>query len=229
MLPIRQQLDPDDRYTNANKVEYIVLHDTGNKTDSDEANANYFCGGYRKSSAHYFVDDDSITQLVLDKDGAFHCGDGNGKYGITNRNSIGIEMCRVNNTVTVKTESNTIELVKYLMKKYNVPISKVVRHYDASRKPCPGSFITNNWARWSYFKSKLTDIPVPVTNEVKVKYGSVTATTLNIRDGAGTNYKIIGTVKKGEKIKILKESGEWYKIEFKNQEAWVSKAYVKLV
>lgn len=156
MVPIKTRLDPDDHYAGANKVEYIVIHDTGNTTDSDEANANYFVTGTRNASAHYFVDDDSITQVVKDSDGAFHCGDGHGQYGITNRNSLGIEMCRVNGTVTSKTEANTIEIVKAKMKQYNVPLSKVVRHYDASRKNCPSSFSANNWARWNAFKVKLS-------------------------------------------------------------------------
>jgi N-acetylmuramoyl-L-alanine amidase CwlA len=156
MLPIKQRLDNDDHYDGGNTKEYIVMHDTGNTTDSDEGNANYFCTGSRDASAHYFVDDDSITQVVLDDDCSWHCGDGGGAYGITNRNSIGIEMCRVNNSVTATTEVNAIELVKYLMAKYNIPVERVVRHYDASRKICPASFSANGWSRWYAFKAKLT-------------------------------------------------------------------------
>lgn len=156
MLPIKQQLSNYNHYDGGNSIEYIVLHDTGNANDTAEGNANYFCGGDRGASAHYFVDDDSIVQVVKDTDGAWHCGDGAGKYGITNRNSIGIEQCRVNNSVTATTEANTLELVKFLMAKYNVPIEKVVRHYDASRKNCPSSFNTDGqWTRWNNFKAKL--------------------------------------------------------------------------
>jgi N-acetylmuramoyl-L-alanine amidase len=156
MLPIRQQLDNDDHYEGGNTKEYLIIHDTGNSTDSDEANANYFCGGQRNSSAHYFVDDDSTTQLVLEDNCAFHVGDGKNAYGINNRNSIGIELCRVNDTITETTENNAIELVKYLMNKYNIPIDKVCRHWDASRKSCPEAFMANDWARWHEFKNKLT-------------------------------------------------------------------------
>jgi N-acetylmuramoyl-L-alanine amidase len=155
MVEIKKQLDNNDHYSGNNNIEYIVIHDTGNTTDSDEANANYFCSGTRNSSAHYFVDDDSITQLVEDFDGAWHVGDGKGQYGITNRNSLGIEMCRVNDTVSTITENNTIELVKAKMKEYNIPIEHIVRHYDASRKICPEAFSADNWTRWNDFKSKL--------------------------------------------------------------------------
>jgi len=64
-------------------------------------------------------------------------------------------MCRKNNDVTEKTEENTIELIKSLMKKYNINIENVVRHYDASRKLCPQSFSKTGWKRWTDFKIKL--------------------------------------------------------------------------
>ena len=170
MVNIQTRLDNDDHYDGGNTHEYIVMHDTGNVTDTDEGNANYFCTGSRQASAHYFVDDDSITQIVLDNDCSWHCGDGGGRYGIDNRNSIGIEMCRTDNVVSATTEANAIDLVKTLMTKYNVSIDKVVRHYDASRKICPSSFSPDNWSRWWNFKAKLVAIvpstPIPSSGEV---------------------------------------------------------------
>ena len=159
MVQIKQRFDSDDHYKGGNTKEYIVIHDTGNYTDSDEGNANYFCTGSRNSSAHYFVDDDSITQIVMDDDCSWHCGDGGGAYGIGNRNSIGIEQCRVNGVVTDRTKNNTLELVAMLMKKYGIPESKVVRHYDASRKNCPASFnLDGKWTRWFQFKNELHNL-----------------------------------------------------------------------
>lgn len=157
MLNIKVRLDNDDHYVGGNNIKYIVVHDTGNVTDSDEGNANYFCTGSRNASAHYFVDNDSITQVVKDSDCSWHCGDGNGKYGITNRNSLGIELCRVNNKVEYQTKVNAAELIRSLMSKYNVSIDRVVRHYDASRKNCPSSMSANNWAEWYEFKNMISN------------------------------------------------------------------------
>lgn len=154
MVNIKKQIDSDDHY-NCNLIEYIVMHSTGNYTDSDEANAKYFCSGYRGASAHYFIDDDSITQVVEDFNGAYHCGDGGGKYGITNKNSLGIEMCQVQGQITDITMSNAIDLVKMKMAEYCIHIEKVVRHYDASRKPCPEPWKPNDWAKWYEFKERL--------------------------------------------------------------------------
>ena len=171
MLNIKVRLDNDDHYVGGNNIKYIVVHDTGNVTDSDEGNANYFCTGSRNASAHYFVDNDSITQVVKDSDCSWHCGDGNGRYGITNRNSLGIELCRVNNKVEYQTKVNAAELIRNLMNKYNVSIDKVVRHYDASRKNCPSSMSANNWAEWYEFKNMITN-NVTSSNNTNANTGS---------------------------------------------------------
>ncbi|WP_346888349.1 N-acetylmuramoyl-L-alanine amidase [Clostridium sp. UBA1056] len=141
---------------NGNSIKYIVMHFTGNTDDTALNNANYFGGGNRNASAHYFIDDNNIVQVVEDINASWNCGDGNGAYGITNQNSIAIEMCGTNRDISAATENNTLELVKYLMDKYNVSIDNVVRHYDASRKICPSPWSSNGWSKWYEFKNKLT-------------------------------------------------------------------------
>ncbi len=50
--------------------------------------------------------------------------------------------------------------------------------------------------------------------------GTVTATSLNVRSGPGTNYAIVTVkgsnafLKKGEKVTLVKKEGDWYKISF---------------
>jgi N-acetyl-anhydromuramyl-L-alanine amidase AmpD len=55
-----------------------------------------------------------------------------------------------------KTIANTIELVKDLMKKYNIAPDNVVRHYDVTHKICPEPFVRNP-KLWEEFKSKLNE------------------------------------------------------------------------
>lgn len=165
MLKIQKKISPYNHY-NYNVVKYIVIHDVGTRSTAKN-NADYFYGGDRGASAHYFVDDISIWQVVKDDDGAWHVGDGYGKYGIDNQNSIGIEMCLPTGVVTYKTELNTLELTLYLMKKYNVPAKRVVRHYDASRKQCSKQFSKNNWKRWKEFKKKIESGKVEETIMLK--------------------------------------------------------------
>ena len=97
-----------------------------------------------------------IQTVDSDVNYSWHCGDGHGKYGITNQNSLGIEICiEKDGNPTEATLQSTLELIKFLMKKYNISINNVVRHYDASRKKCPKSFMKNNWCKWYEFKRTL--------------------------------------------------------------------------
>ena len=50
-------------------------------------------------------------------------------------------------------------------------------------------------------------------NETKQQFGRVNvSTSLNVRQGAGTSYKKIGSLYKGDRVEILDRSGAWYKI-----------------
>ena len=141
-------------------IKYIVIHDTGNTGKGANASAhfNYFNGGNRNSSADFFVDDTQIMQINdYNKYYTWHCGDGKGKYGITNSNSIGIEICINSDGNYNKAFKNAVELTKWLMKELNIPLDRVVRHYDASRKTCPATMSGNSWALWSDFKKQLTE------------------------------------------------------------------------
>ena len=149
-------------------IKYIVIHYTGNDGDSDEGNANYFKGN-RGVSAHYFVDDDSITMTVPDNYVAWAVGGkkyndciqtGGGKwYGkCTNNNSISIELCdSIKNgkyDFTDNTINQAVELTRELMQKYNIPIANVIRHFDVNGKKCPLPFV-NSPSKWDDFKEML--------------------------------------------------------------------------
>ncbi len=55
-----------------------------------------------------------------------------------------------------------------------------------------------------------------------------TASTLNLRAGAGTNYKVTGKLPKGTGCYILASSGNWRKIKtFKGKIGWVSATYLR--
>ena len=151
-------------------IKYIVIHYTANDGDTDEGNGNYFANNTVYKSAHYFVDGDSITQTVPDNYIAFSVGGnkyadcnktGGGKhYGqCTNANSISIELCdEVKNgqyDFSKATIENAVEYVKILMKKYNIDIKHVIRHFDVTGKPCPAPYVDNS--KWQEFKNMITE------------------------------------------------------------------------
>jgi N-acetylmuramoyl-L-alanine amidase len=72
-------------------------------------------------------------------------------------------------------------------------------------------------------------LPVkPIVIPIKVPTsGVVTASTLNVHNGPGTGYKVIGTINKGAKVKIASKKNGWYDIYFGDHGGYVSVDYIK--
>ena len=51
---------------------------------------------------------------------------------------------------------NAIQLVKELMKKHNISIGNVLRHYDVTGKKCPEPFVRDA-SQWIAFKQKIEE------------------------------------------------------------------------
>lgn len=155
---------------NVERIKYIVIHYVGGKSGAEQ-NCKYFAGGDRGASAHYFVGfDGEIWQCVEDANIAWHCGAKSYKHAeCRNANSIGIEMCvRKRNTDSMSatdkdwyfedaTVEKTVELTRYLMDKYSVSASHVIRHYDVTGKICPNPYVYNTTEHtWDDFKKKIS-------------------------------------------------------------------------
>ena len=161
--------------------KYIVWHDTGVRDQSDEGNATYFRSVYREASANYFIDENSITEVVAPGYVAWHVGDGAGRYGITNQNSIGIELCpEADGSFKPETIANAVWLGKKLMKDFGILPENNVRHYDASRKNCPQYLNTDGkWTLWYAFKAQLLAEDVaPVATSGNLVYVDYNATIM---------------------------------------------------
>ena len=66
--------------------------------------------------------------------------------------------------------------------------------------------------------------------KVDFSTGLVTATTLNVRSGPGTGYKVVATVKKNEYIRVFAGVGDWYIVQVEGDYVGaVSKKYVKAI
>lgn len=157
MLPIQKQFINYNKSKRTQKPQWIIIHDTGTTGSTAQNNHDYFASGDRQSSADFFVDSNNIIQIIdTDNYYSWAIGDGRGKLGKTNANSCSIEMClQSNGQPTEKTINNTLDLVKYLMNKYNINIDHIVRHYDCSYKQCPRSMSANGWSKWYLFRDRL--------------------------------------------------------------------------
>ena len=160
MVKIEERQIAYNKSKRTQKPIFIVIHDTGNtgKGADSDAHFAYFNSGNRSASADFFVDDKKILRVNdYKKYYTYHCGDGKGKYGISNSNSVGIEICVNKDGDYNKAFQNAVNLTKQLMAELSVPIERVVRHYDASRKNCPASMSENSWQLWQKFKSLLLE------------------------------------------------------------------------
>lgn len=133
-------------------IKYLIIHYTAGSTSaagSAKAMKRYWEKA-RNASADFGVDDGGAVQFNPDPSN-YYCWAVSGGNGIYNSNSISIEICsNLKKGTDVKhpnhegwyfTEAsldNAVKLAKILMKKYNIPIERVVRHYDVTKKLCPG-------------------------------------------------------------------------------------------
>lgn len=175
-------------------IEYIAIHYTAGASSKQGSARN--CKKVfesREASADFAVDDVEIIQFNPDlkNNYCWAVGDtkkinlGNNLYKIaTNKNTISIEICsnlKYGTSASVPNHEgwyftgealrNAAELCKILMKKYNIPFENIIRHYDISRKMCPGVIGWNNEniyttagrqtkekstsKEWEYFKKML--------------------------------------------------------------------------
>lgn len=163
-------------------VKYIVVHYTGTSA-SAKNNCIYFSTGNRSASADYFIDKDgSIYKFNANckKYYTWHCGDGHGAYGITNANSIGIEVVSAGEKYTDKQKAALKSLVNAIQADFGISNSNIVRHYDASHKICPyaysGSDAKNK--EWIELKKYLTSSTATVAKTtIAVSTAKTTTTT----------------------------------------------------
>lgn len=143
-------------YNGTNSKKYIVIHETANTRAGANANAHarlQASGNSRQASWHYTVDDKEIVQSFDDNKQCWHAG--NRYY---NENSIGIEICVNEDGNFKKAVENAAELTRHLMRKYNIPESRVIQHNTASGKNCPANLRNGKkGVTWTDFKRMLQE------------------------------------------------------------------------
>ena len=224
-------------------IKYIVVHYTAGSTSKAGSALNtavMFSNPSVYASADYIVDDETIVQFNPDVRNRFcwHCGDNKnmfsmgGKYygKCTNANSIGIEVCSTNPnwqasdfanskkwSFTDKVVNNAVELVKYLMQTYNIPIENVIRHYDVTGKFCPGIIGWNedsgNAKKWEQFKARLTGTTTATTTANLTKADDI---IYRVRKSANDAKSQIGAYKNLDSAKALADKNSGYSVFEKN-------------
>jgi hypothetical protein len=171
-MNIIKQIVPENKYgikcPYEMKPTRIVVHNTANDATARNEIV-YMTNNNYEISFHFAVDDKEVIQgLPLDRNG-WHASDGNGKG---NREGIAIEICysKSGGDRFIKAEQNAVELIVYLLRKYNWGIDKVTKHQDYTNKYCPHRTLDLGWERFiNMIKDKL-DVPQEKPKKINVKY-----------------------------------------------------------
>ena len=74
-------------------------------------------------------------------------------------------------------------------------------------------------------KSRPAQPPPPSPLSAPLRVTEVVWALVNLREGPGMNYKVVGTAKKGASLKIFEEKGGWLRVVVTDgKEVWVSKS-----
>ena len=210
---------------------FITIHNTGNIGAPAKNNHNYMknCNksGERIASWHFTVDDKEIYQAAPANMRCYHAGTSRG-----NNTSIGIEICMFNDKERQrKAYLNAIELVKILMKHYNLPIDKVRQHYEWTKKDCPAWLRSGKFGfTWTWFIKQIAEsLSFSDKEDDGTFLVKIITDDLNVRTGPSTDYRVVSQVHNGEVYTIVKVSGNWGRL--KSGVGWISihSKYVKKV
>lgn len=170
-----------------NDVKFIVSHDTGNPGASAYANRNYFDRVQPSASAHTFIDDKYILEIIPTDEKAWHV-----RYGVekddalygedANDAAIGVELTYGGDIDFWEAYRRYVWYHAYLVEKYNLnPRTDIIAHssLDPSRRTDPQNALNRYGISWNefiddvvqatekYFKGK--DFPEPVVKGVSVR------------------------------------------------------------
>lgn len=142
-------------------AKFIVSHDTGNPGSTAYANRNYFNDVQPTSSAHTFIDDKYILEIIPLDEKAWHVRYGkptdNDMYGEdANDAAIGVELCFGGNIDFWQAYDRYVWYHAYLVDKYALdPDKDIVAHstLDPERRTDPQNALHRYGVSWSQFIS----------------------------------------------------------------------------
>ncbi|MCA4157915.1 SH3 domain-containing protein [Priestia megaterium] len=130
-------------------------------------------------------------------------------------------------TVTYKVTASKLNVRSGAGTNYGI-IGSVVKDQMLSVVSKSGSWYKINYnGRTGYVSSDYVQASGKTTPPAESTTYTVTASTLNVRSGAGTSYASIGSVTKGQKLSVVSKSGSWYKINYNGRTGYVSSDYVQ--
>lgn len=219
-------------FDNGNKVEfkkspnisgvmvpsYLIIHYDGSPNSTGAI--GWMISKESKVSAHLHISrEGKIVQLVPFNIVAWHAGVSvwKGIIGL-NSHSIGIELQNSGNQEYTEIQLKVLtEVSKALVSNYH--LKEILGHSDIApiRKIDPGK------------QFPMLKLRSDVYGAGNVETKTVTADVLNVRSGKGTDFPVIGTIKKGDEVNVLETDESWLKVLICGHQltGYVSSKYLK--
>ncbi|WP_455920562.1 SH3 domain-containing protein [Priestia megaterium] len=166
---------------------------------------------------------------VMSKSGSWYKINYNGRMGYVSSDYV-----QASGTTTPPTESTTYTVTASMLNVRSgagtnyASIGSVTKGQKLSVVSKSGSWYKINYnGRMGYVSSDYVQASGTTTPPAESTTYTVTASMLNVRSGAGTNYASIGSVTKGQKLSVVSKSGSWYKINYNGRTGYVSSDYVQ--
>lgn len=213
------------------KIEMITIHHMAGVLSAKQC-GNIFQGN-REASSHYGIGNDGeIAQYVDEANTAWANGnwDANCKAVTieTSNNKTGGDW-----TVGDKALNSLIKLVADIAKRNNlgtlVKGKNVTWHSMYCSTTCPGNYLRSKMDYIVSEANKINNSGTSSNNDKKEGYlVTIDTDVLRVRAGAGTNYDIVTTVKRGEVYTIVEEkngqgASKWGRL--KSGAGWISLDY----
>lgn len=179
---------------------YLIIHYTAAKT-ADSA-IGWMVSPQSKVSAHLHLDrDGKFVQLVKFDRVAWHAGksEWKGLIGL-NSHSISIEIQNTGTQEYTPAQMQALaEVTKAIYASY--PIKEILGHSDIApgRKTDPGKHFDMAWLRKQVKPNGLVET-------------MSTTTDVNIRLGAGTNFKSLGVLPVGTEVNVIGAISDWAQV-----------------
>lgn len=178
-----------------NPCKYIVVHETDNYSRRANAKAHaksQHDGNFADMSVHYYCGSDGVYQAAEHTCKCWHVGrlyvTSPNVPGCTNNNSLGVEICVNEDGDYEKARKNAIELVSYLIQRLQIPVSRVIRHYDAKGKYCPRKMMDNP-SLWKDFKEQIADSLTVESGNSQTAHEEWNAVGTAVCGGDGVYYR----------------------------------------
>lgn len=197
-----------------------------------ESVGNSFANPNRQASSNYAIDSDGKIALYVDEScrawTSSNKANDNAAVTIEVANSTGAPEWKVSD----KAYASLLDLVTDICKRNGIKKlnytgtrdGNLTRHNMFANTSCPGKYLESKFPEIAQEVNKRLGNASAVNHNFMVR---VTASALNVRAGAGVQYKINTVVKKGEAFTIVDELNGWGKL--KSGVGWISLKYTEKI